>query len=301
MKIGVAISNFENDDSVIELVSRILEEKWSIEGIIVVDSFGKGKIPEHIAANSLANISYHNFDENLGSAGNLRERLVLAAQKEWDYVLALNHDAMVQKSTFEALISYAGMENIGALYPLKYFPKKDFYDYSGMKEVGPWRSFGPKIPPKNQLLPYKWSSSNGALYSLEPSRLGILPNKDLWMGWEDYLYGLDLLKGGYKQFVVTDAVCEDNYEFEEKIFGGIKIQLSAKPSWYHYYRTRNLWLILCYHYPSPIRFLMIFSRTLLETIMIILGWEKTNKIESIKLQVIGLLHGIQNKKGKKLD
>ena len=123
MKIGVAISNFENDDSVIELVSRILEEKWSIEGIIVVDSFGKGKIPEHIAANSLANISYHNFDENLGSAGNLRERLVLAAQKEWDYVLALNHDAMVQKSTFEALISYAGMENIGALYPLKYFPK----------------------------------------------------------------------------------------------------------------------------------------------------------------------------------
>ena len=126
----------------------------------------------------------------------------------------------------------------------KYFPSKNFYDYSGTREVGPWRSFGRKSPSKNQLIPCIWSSSNGALYKLKPIREGIAPNANLWMGWEDYLYGLDLRKAGYEQFLVSNAICEDNYEFTERRIGFKKIMVSAKPAWYHYYRTRNLWLIV---------------------------------------------------------
>ena len=301
MKVGIAISNYKSNQEVIDLVNRINDEKWLIEGIMIVDSEGDGKILENLSDNVSKNILYHNFDYNLGSAGNLSKRLVLSSKLEWDFVLALNHDALLEKSTFEQLILYMGLDNIGALYPLRYYHAKGFYDFSGTKEVGPWRSFGPSKKPDKALIPHIWSSSNGALYNLKPVRSGIIPREEFWMGWEDYLYGLDLKKAGYQQYLVSNAVCDDNYEFEERKIGPIKIKMSAKPTWYHYYRTRNLWLISCYYHPSLKRILLVLVRTFIETFFICFGWEKTNRIEALKLQTLGFIHGIMNKNGKKQE
>lgn len=298
MKIGVAISSFKSDDDAINLIQRILSESWPIDGIIVVDSMGEGRISSFLSENNIPNTTYHNFDYNLGSAGNLHNRLELASQRDWDFVLALNHDALVTKSTLLAQIEHIALPQLGALYPLKFFPEKAFYDYSGTKEVGPWRAFGPKELPEEAIIPHIWSSSNGALYSLEPVRKGISPNKNLWFGWDDYLYGLDLRKSGYKQYVVTKAVCEDNYEFESMKLGPVTMKLSAKPAWYHYYRTRNLWWISIYLHPSPLRLCRILVRTVAESFSICLGWEKHEKLLALKYQFTGLMHGIFNKTGK---
>ncbi len=298
MKVGVAISTFNSDQEVIDLISKIFDEHWPIAGIIVIDSLGGVAIPEHIALNDIQNVDYYNFDYNLGSAGNLHNRLLYASRKEWDFVLALNHDALVNKSTFLAQLENCSLPNLGALYPLKYFPEKGFYDYSGTREVGPWRAFGSTSKPEKNLIEHIWSSSNGALYSLEPVRRGILPNKDLWFGWDDYLYGLDLKKNGYDQLVVTNAICEDNYEFEARKLGPLNLKLSVKPAWYHYYRTRNLWWIACYKHPSLIRLLRVILRMLGETISIFLGWEKENKFLALRYQLTGMMHGILNKMGK---
>ena len=46
-------------------------------------------------------------------------------------------------------------------------------------------------------------------------------------------------------------------EFQEKDFGIFKIKLAAKPQWYHYYRTRNLWLISCHYHRSFIRIFFV--------------------------------------------
>ena len=298
MNIGVAISSFKSDKDVINLVSKILSEDWPIQGIIVVDSVGDSSISDFISEKGYKNVDYHNFNFNLGSAGNLNRRLLLSSKKNWDFVLALNHDALLTKSTLIAQLKHIDNENLGAIYPLKFFPKKNFYDFSGTKEVGPWRAFGPKEKPNDQVVEHIWSSSNGALYNLKPARDGILPNKDLWFGWDDYLYGLDLKKAGYIQYVATNAVCEDNYEFEDRKLGPLRLKLSIKPAWYHYYRTRNLWWIACYKHPSLFRISRVIIRTLAETLSIFLGWEQENKLLAIKYQFFGFVHGIFNKMGK---
>lgn len=300
MKVGIAISSFKSDQDVILLIKRILSESWPNEGIIVVDSLGEGKIKEFISSIKSKKIEYFNFDINLGSAGNLSKRLEYSAQKDWDFVLALNHDALVSRETFEHLIKYDEIPNIGALYPLKYFQSKKFYDYSGTKEIGPWRSFGEKSPTPNKLIPCKWSSSNGALYNLHAVRSGIVPKKELWMGWEDYLFGLDLKKKGYDQFIVTNAICDDSYEFKERRFAFKKLVISSKPSWYHYYRTRNLWLICIHYHPSLLRFTRVIARTFIEFIFIIIGWSETGIRKSIGLQMKGLKDGVKKITGKKV-
>ena len=300
MKIGVAISSYKTDDDVIQLIKRIILESWPIDGIMVVDSMGEGKIKKYISSIELDNIEYFNFDVNLGSAGNLLKRLELSSQKNWDFVLALNHDALVNKSTLENLLKYKKTPNLGALYPLKYFPKKRFYDYSGTKEVGPWRSFGKKNPTQNQLIPCMWSSSNGALYNLMPVRQGIVPNGDLWMGWEDYLFGLDLKKSGYRQFLVSNAICNDNYEFTEKKIGFKKIFVAEKPSWYNYYNTRNLLLICINHHPSLIRIIRVIIRNLFEIILLLAGLSNTNKKEAILFKVKAFIDGIKKNTGKRI-
>ena len=89
MKIGVAISSYQSDDEVILLLNKIASELWPVDGILVVDSLGSGKIKDYIINTQINNAEYKNFDVNLGSAGNLQKRLILSAEKEWDFVLAL--------------------------------------------------------------------------------------------------------------------------------------------------------------------------------------------------------------------
>ena len=299
MKVGIAISCYKNDNDVIGLIDKIISESWPIDAIVIVDSLGGDKIQDYIARNKMKNIEYYNFDVNLGSAGNLKKRLILSAEKDWDFVLALNHDALVTKVTFLELLKYKDIPNLGAVYPLKYFPSKKFYDYSGTKEVGPWRSFGEKSPTPDQIIPCIWSSSNGALYNLTPVREGIIPNEDLWMGWEDYLYGLDLKSSGYQQFLISNALCEDSYEFTEKRLGFAKVVLASKPSWYTYYNSRNLFLICLHLHPSFLRTFRICIRSLMEFTFICLGWGMTTIKESLTLQLRGARDGINKIHGKK--
>jgi GT2 family glycosyltransferase len=299
LKIGVAISSYKNNDEVIQLIRRIISESWPVEGIIVVDSMGDDIFKKYLQNDGLDIVEYYNFGVNLGSAGNLSKRLELSAKKNWDFVLALNHDALVTKSTLENLLKYDNTPNLGALYPLKFFAKKNFYDYSGSREVGPWRAFGRKNPTPNQLIPCLWSSSNGALYNLKPIREGITPNGDLWMGWEDYLYGLDLRKSGYKQFLVTNATCEDNYEFIEKKIGFKNFIVADKPSWYNYYNTRNLLLISIYFHPSFLRVARIILRYILEILLLIFSSSENNKKKDISLKFKGFYDGIIKITGKR--
>jgi GT2 family glycosyltransferase len=299
MKIGVSISNYKNDQSVLMLVDKILREKWPIFEMIIVDSLGSTSIPEAISKNSWNNVHYFNFETNLGSAGNLHHRMRIASERGWSFALALNHDALLSRDTLNALIKHIHIDKIGALYPLKFFPTKNEYDISGTREVGPWRALGLKKPPENnQLIEAIWSSSNGALYSTLPFKEGLYPRPELWMGWEDYLYGIELQSKNYKQYLVPDALTEDNYEFETRSIAGSKMMVSNKPTWYQYYRIRNLCLIAFHYQINLFRIFNALIRTDLECLAIFLGWEKHNKILAFKLLLIGFWHGLIGRSGK---
>lgn len=244
-RVGVAISSFRNDEQVVGLLRSLLtSEVRAFYRIIVVDSQGTGIVPAAISQEGWADaVVYENHTTNLGSAGNLARRLQLAHGLGCDYVYAVNHDAKVNVAVVSKLAETAeAIGQVGAVYPLRYKTSRQKYDLSGTRLFRLWFG-GTSAPPSEERIAVLWGSSNGALYSLQPVRDGLLPWADLWMGWEDLGYGWLLTSRGYKQVVVPSAVTEDPYEHRTAHIAGVSLTTADKPVWYAYYFARNLLLV----------------------------------------------------------
>jgi GT2 family glycosyltransferase len=241
----LAISSFRDDDALERLLEHVESSCPSLfAGVIVVDSLPTGKLARTIQQRGWDFVDYRGFADNLGSAGNLAQRLQIAAETGAKYVYAINHDGLLESSVVATLMAEAeAAERVGAVYPLRRITQhQDRYDLTGLRRI-PRPFTGKEAPPSDSTTDVFWGSSNGALYALEPVRNGLLPWADLWMGWEDLGYGLLLHERGYRQFVVTRAVLEDGYEYAPRRVGPATVRLSEKPIWYTYYRARNLVLV----------------------------------------------------------
>ena len=299
-RVAISISCFKSNNEARQLLTKIVSEGWECERILIVDSLGTEEFDKLISKFCLIDkVLYFNSEFNLGSAGNLNKRLIWANNLDMDFVLALNHDAIITHSVYNELISYTRRtEKIGALYPLRYLKQRGVYDLSG-KNYFPRSVVGSTIRPNSDIIDVYWSSSNGALYSTKPIRdlNSIYPDKNLWMGWEDYLYGLQIHKMGYSQLIITKAETIDNYEYKNiNIFSKNKI-FSDKPIWYCYYDPRNLLLIAKNRLKSPILFIYILLRILLGIIIIPIKY-KNNKKMALKYYLFGIRDGLLNIDGK---
>lgn len=299
-KIAIAISSFRTSHEAMELVSRITTENWRCEYILVVDSLGMGGFEEFISAHGLTGrVLYFNSDVNLGSAGNLSRRLQWANELGMDYVLALNHDARITPAVYQALINHIEAQpKIGALYPLRYLEGKSIYDLSG-KKIFSMSASGVTAKPAEELIEVFWSSSNGALYSMEPLRgiHKVSPDASLWMGWEDYLYGLELKNRGYPQWIVTAAETVDSYEYKSVGFSPAGKTIADKPMWYGYYDTRNMILIAMHRLKSPALTAFVILRTLLALSLVPFKF-KNDKMRAVSYCLSGVRDGLKNISGK---
>lgn len=290
----LAISSFRNDESVLALLETAIRSEYFDE-ILVVDSLGTGALPTALAERNWTDrVVYENHAENLGSAGNLARRLELAAERNHDWVYAVNHDGEVDARVVRELVRWGEHlpDNFGAIYPLRYLTGRRRYDLTGTAPI-PTPFFGPKRRPSKPFVKTYWSSSNGALYALEPVRRGKLPWADLWMGWEDLGYGWLLHREGYRQVIVTTVQIDDTYEYTEM---APHITVAAKPSWYAYYQARNMVLVtrrlragLPYRAAATARILLEFAVTTAF---------RSNKTERYGLLIRGIYDGIRNRSGK---
>jgi GT2 family glycosyltransferase len=233
----VAISSFRNDQAIIGILERLYARgPVRFHRVLVVDSLGTGAVEGAAKERGWNEVRYVSFDKNLGSAGNLAKRLELSAETNARYVYAINHDADVDPATVAKLCAVARANpRLGAVFPLRQLRALEGrYDVTGRYRV-PLFSVNVRKKPRSSIVPVHWSSSNGALYSLEPVRRGLLPWDDLWMGWEDLGYGWLLEGHGYEQVVVVDAVADDDYEFRKN---GV-VWVTDKAPWYAYYFARN--------------------------------------------------------------
>lgn len=298
MKLAIGISSFKNDARVASLLSAILGTPTG-KGAesFVVDSIGTGAMPALVAGLGAPRVHYRCFPTNLGAAGNLRERLLLAANTDATHLLALNHDALFDEAAILRMIEATeGRGRLGALYPLRrQMGKGALYDVTGTRPM-PFRFIGVKEAPSEPLLPVIWSSSNGALYSLAPAREGVLPRADLWHGWEDLDYGLSLRDAGFTQYIVTAARMDDEYEYTEASLGPVPVKLSDKPSWMAYYQARNLLLAVSRNQVAPKHRALAASRIALEYGVIALG--RKQKLERMRYLTEGALDALRGRTGK---
>jgi len=298
MIVWLVIASYRNDEEVL----RILDQAHSSDAklfdrILVVESEGTGVIPKVLQDKGWNDVMYRSYDQNLGSGANLCERLRLAAQGGADYAYAINHDGYLDSKVVASLLKTAeSIEDIGAAYPLSYFIETGRYNVTGVREL-PWPAKLVPKPPKGPLLDAFWSSSNGALYSMNPVKRGIVPWDALWMGWEDLEYGWRLCDYGYRQVIVCDAVFLDNYEYMPTALGNVV----KKPSWRTYYHLRNLVLAIRRTRNRPLYYLVAAYRFALECGLILLV--RKNKWRRLRLACAGASDGFKGVEGesKSLD
>jgi len=264
--------------------------------VLIVDSLGTGEIPEFIARRGWQNVVYRSYDRNLGSAGNLSERLRLAAEAGADFAYALNHDGHVQPEVVRCLLKHAmRLPHLGAVYPLAYMSSAAAYNIGGTREL-PLAAKLVREKPRGELIDVYWSSSNGALYTMEPVRAGLLPWPELWMGWEDLEYGWRLADHGYRQVIACDAVFNDNYEYVRlpTSLGGYR--LVSKPAWTTYYSFRNLVLVTRRTRPVMKFAAVAAMRVLLEWFLIL--FFGPNKSLRLRYLLRGVTDGLRDRSGK---
>jgi GT2 family glycosyltransferase len=298
-KVCLVISSFRHDQA----VERILQRAFAASEnpfckVIVVDSLGTGRMPDLLRKGGWHDVDYHCFSHNLGSAGNLAERLRLAAASEAAFAYAVNHDAHLDPTVVKTLVAQAkGIERLGALFPLRRMTHRgNRFDTTGANLL-PLPFLGTKrtqsLP---ALLPVKWSSSNGALYSLAPIREGLTPWSDFWLGWEDLAYGWLLNEHGYRQYIVSGARVDDDHEYRDFRMGPLKLRLTDKPSWYTYYQVRNL-LLATQRARSPLAVRSVVAgRIALEVALTTLFREE--KKQRFHNLFWGLVDGLSGRSGK---
>jgi GT2 family glycosyltransferase len=294
----LTISSFRNDASVERLLTAAHEGGDSpFARIIVVDSMGTGRIPELIAERGWSKVLYRSYHRNLGSAGNLSARLRLSAEEGANFCCALNHDGDLKVESVRRLVEFA-RENkmVGAVYPLRQIPSREGkFDVTGESWL-PMPSRGQRGAPTERAKRVFWSSSNGALYNLEPVRKGLLPWGDLWMGWEDLGYGWLLERSGYTQYILTSAVVDDNYEYEPHDIGPWRVRITDKPAWYAYYQIRNLILVTRRNDRSFGTQAVVAGRVLLE--YAVTTALRKSKLKRYRLLTRGLIDGLLDRSGK---
>ncbi|MFH0899315.1 MAG: hypothetical protein V2A73_01670 [Pseudomonadota bacterium] len=319
MKVALGISSFRNDAEVVgKLQTACSPEGRSLfERIIVVDSCGTGAVGREIERLGLgqdrqeSRITYHNHDTNLGAARNLALRMKLAAETGADYLFAINHDGDLDLAAVEKLIDYARRSQdscpccshseiqcrhdgqVAVVYPLRRLSNGS-YSLSGLSPL-PMPMMRVRRPPRVEAITVYWSSSNGALYWLEPFRRGIKPYEGLWHGWEDFAYGLALAQAGYRQVLLPAVRIDGRYEYRHQSSMGNVWMISDKPPWLTYYLARNLVLALRRFRPFPLATVAGIGRILLEGGAIL--WLRQSKGERLRYAAMGLLHGLLGQEG----
>lgn len=298
-RVALAISAYRSDDSVIRLLESALAPGQPRFGVVlIVDSLGSGQIAR-IALERGWKVDYVNADRNLGSSGNLDLRLQTAAKSGMDWCFAVNHDGLVEPAKVMALLRQGSQrERVGAVYPQLIFSSADHRPDSIRRGFGTLGPLGRRQPISDNRVATEvaWSSSNGALYNLEPIRDGITAWPDLWMGYEDLVLGWQLQSRGWVQLLCTDVLVTDTYEFQPVRLFGHTVHLASKPSWYTYYQLRNLLLILRRTRGSAVGWGGILLRALAEVTLTL--FYRSQKRERLHLLFKGARDGLRGISGK---
>ena len=145
----LVVSSFRNDPE----ITRLLEDVQNLrvrlfDQVLIIDSLGTAAVPTLIARRGWQNVSYHSYNRNLGSAGNLTLRLQLAAEGGADFAYALNHDGQVHPEVVRSLLKHAiRLHRPGAVYPISYLRNAATYNLTGTRGAPTARkTSGPEAP-----------------------------------------------------------------------------------------------------------------------------------------------------------
>lgn len=127
---------------------------------------------------------------------------------------------------------------------------------------------------------------------------GILPDKELFFGYEDLDFGLSLKRGEW-QIMVSGYLHLRHRELAGRL--GLKEVLYQRKKsnslWREYYSTRSLMIILLYKEKRMLTAMKYFFKTAVKSIYVF-GYGFNYGINNFRFLWLGVIHGIVNKKGQ---
>lgn len=279
LKIAVIVLGRNGQEYLPDCLSSLLKQNCSFVAcqIMVVDNGSSDGSVEFVEQNYPAVFLIKNAT-NLGFAAGNNIGMKWALENNFDYIVLLNQDTVVDPAWLSELVKIAESDQrIGAIQArLMLYSKKDEVNSLGNAihflgfgfSAGGYQKFDNNSEPKEITYP----SGAAVLFRAQVLREVGLFNPDFFMYHEDLDLGWRVRLAGYKIFLAPKAVVYHKYEFSR----------SMKK---YYYMERNRYITILQNYRWPTILVIVPALILMELGMffysLITGWWKE------KLKVYG--------------
>ena len=270
----------------IETIKKLFSQSFPPSYILVVDNGAQTESKDRINDLHDKKISHHSIGYNAGPAGGAYWGMKLIFEKGYDWVLWVDDD---DPPKFENLIE--------DLFDIVHHNDNEFLGMVGAVGERFDRKKGTIIRLKDkQLTGYlEVDTISGNMFPLVSKRIfekGILPNKELFFGFEELDFGLSLKRAGFK--ILTSGKLHLKHR---KLAGRLNLISNKNQKklysslWREYYSARNLAFILFHQEKSVIGTLTCICRNLLKSFVVFRhGFAYGTKASSFIL--MGLFDGI---------
>lgn len=236
-KITAVVVTYNRLNLLKKVISNLKSQTRKLDNIIVVNNGSTDGTKEWLDEQDDLDIVHQ---ENVGGSGGFYRGIQYAYVKGFDWIWCMDDDVYPEETCLENLLSFKNDDKIGMLCPLRYQEGKPF-----LSEIIKFNLSNPfqnlhknkvKITDLNQ----KTISIEGIAFEGPLIRRGVvgmigLPNKDLYILYDDSDYSYRCVLGGYKVLLVTNAIL-----FKEMFYCNSSKEYVVKMNkWKLVYHIRN--------------------------------------------------------------
>lgn len=275
-KVCAILITFNRIDILKKSLECIINQTLSPQTILVVDNNSTDGTRQYIESLQYPNIRCMYLQENVGSAGGIAAGMEYALNEGiFDFVWVLDDDTYYSEDTLQELVD----------------SMSEGYDYIGL--TGFNIRYGNKRPVNNalKLQPVDYTLIDGALIKTEVIRKAGLVDSEFFMMCDDHEYCLRSKKHGFRIGLL-------NIGSVERLYLGGEGKFTKATLWRGYYSSRNMMIIVKNYFNLPFLFTYLFRQSKLLAAAMIYAPDRHKRV---KYRLLGIWHGIINKKGKTLD
>lgn len=260
--------------------------------ILIVDNSEREHTREQYADNKVAGIQYLHTGYNAGPAGGAHIGLKTLFEQGYQWVMWVDDDDPPKfRDMTEELVKI--IENNAEIKLGMVGAVGERFNRNAAKTLRFKDS---------ELKGYLWVDTiSGNMFPLVNRKVfeeGLLPDKDLFFGYEELDFGLSLKRNGWE--IMVDGNLHYRHRELSGRIGLKKVLYQRKKSsalWREYYSTRNLMIIILYKEQKYLTALRFFLKTALKS-LVVFGYGIGYGFSNFYFLWLGLIHGIFYKKGQ---
>lgn len=233
MKIGVVVVTYNRLTLLKECISRVLNQSVEIDSVIIVNNNSNDGTKEYLDSLDDKRIRPYHEPINLGGAGGFHKALSIAIEDDFDYILIIDDDAMIERSYMAKITDFADKNRQYRAFAGSVYTKGEIDIYHR-------RRIGSKLLFYEQMIPTHMYDRPRAIDCAtfcglvirgdELRRIG-LPLKEYFIWYDDTEFCMRL-SGGIALVPKAKINHKTTLNYQQK-------GLLSRISWKHYYGYRN--------------------------------------------------------------